>query len=444
MEEASSARALDWDRLAPEIDQLLDRLDERDRELVILRCFNGGAFADIGARFGMSADAARFRVNRALEKMRSALGKRGIVSTSAALAATLGSQAGTLAPADMIAVVTKAALAEVSHAGSFAAMAARALQFMSINKAAVGIVALVGCIAGGFLMHEHSALISAEGALAASEQHYSAVLKRIADEKLALREAEAARDSALKKLASQTGVQTGGGSSDTSAANKAASMRAAIKPKAAEVNRTLSHDPAVRAALSAWIKSSFQESLGPFYKAAGLSPQQIASLEDLFLKGNINMGSAILTLRPDDETPDQVTQEMRQLLGDANYRLLSQYSQTQFVRVLANGLAASLYDSSTPLTAQQGEQLTQILAESDPQYKSGNDARVFPSMVNWDAVQAKAAGILSPPQLEALKNEATIISNNGVVGGLNGALPGAFGNGSVPPRGIFAPDGQLK
>ncbi len=46
-------------------------LDERDREAVLLHFFEGHSFAEVGGLLSLSADAARMRVNRALEKLRS-------------------------------------------------------------------------------------------------------------------------------------------------------------------------------------------------------------------------------------------------------------------------------------------------------------------------------------------------------------------------------------
>lgn len=55
------------DDIRPIIDALLDRLSERDRDAVVLRFFESGSFAEIGRRLHISEDAARMRVERALE-----------------------------------------------------------------------------------------------------------------------------------------------------------------------------------------------------------------------------------------------------------------------------------------------------------------------------------------------------------------------------------------
>jgi RNA polymerase sigma-70 factor (ECF subfamily) len=53
----------------------LELLDARDRELVLLRQWQGLSFADIGARFGVAEDAARMRFERALRRLAEAVAR---------------------------------------------------------------------------------------------------------------------------------------------------------------------------------------------------------------------------------------------------------------------------------------------------------------------------------------------------------------------------------
>ena len=103
MHELHATPDTDWNQLRPVIDEALDELDDHDREAVLLRFFENQPFAAVGARFSLSADAARMRVERALDKLRSLLERRGIASTSAALAAVFTSQSGMTAPAGIVA-----------------------------------------------------------------------------------------------------------------------------------------------------------------------------------------------------------------------------------------------------------------------------------------------------------------------------------------------------
>ncbi len=86
--------AFDWAGVAPVIDEAVDALPEVDRRLVVLRYFEGHSQRDAGAVLGLAEDAARKRLQRALEKLRGSLARRGITGTAAALAVTLTAHAG--------------------------------------------------------------------------------------------------------------------------------------------------------------------------------------------------------------------------------------------------------------------------------------------------------------------------------------------------------------
>lgn len=135
-----SARA-DWERLRPVLDDTIDALDERDRTAVVLRFFEGRSFADIGARLRLTENAARMRVDRALDKLHGLLARRGIGSTTAALGIALTGHAAAVAPAGLAASVTVTAVAVGAAAGATSAGVVAA--FMSMTKLQLGAAAAV-------------------------------------------------------------------------------------------------------------------------------------------------------------------------------------------------------------------------------------------------------------------------------------------------------------
>ena len=66
----------EWDQVSPELDRLVAALGEQDRTAVILRFFGGKSFAEIGEQLHLGENAARMRVERALEKLRRVLNSR--------------------------------------------------------------------------------------------------------------------------------------------------------------------------------------------------------------------------------------------------------------------------------------------------------------------------------------------------------------------------------
>jgi hypothetical protein len=103
----------DWDRLRPLLDAAIDELPERDRAAVVLRFLEQRGFVDIGTALRVSEDAARMRTTRAPEKLRVALARRGITSTTAALGLLVSSQPIVAAPAGLAAALAAHSLTAV-------------------------------------------------------------------------------------------------------------------------------------------------------------------------------------------------------------------------------------------------------------------------------------------------------------------------------------------
>jgi RNA polymerase sigma factor (sigma-70 family) len=142
------AAQLDWARVRPVLDDVLGELGEADREAILLRFFEGRDFASVGARLSLNDNTARMRVERALDKLRALLERRGVTSTSAALGAALANQAVVAAPAGLVTTVTGAALAGAGMsavAGSAGATASAGVlaTFMSMTKLQVGITGAI-------------------------------------------------------------------------------------------------------------------------------------------------------------------------------------------------------------------------------------------------------------------------------------------------------------
>ena len=138
-----------WDRLQPVVDDALASLKEADREAVLLRFFAEKSHAEIGLRLGLGEDAARMRVERALEKLRAQLVRRGIVSTGAALGAALAGQGALAVPAGLATSIAQAAVSAtgaVAGAGFFAWLATGGGKAVAVTSfaaaAAVGVVVL--------------------------------------------------------------------------------------------------------------------------------------------------------------------------------------------------------------------------------------------------------------------------------------------------------------
>ena len=199
---ADDNRQVDWDRVRPVLDDAMNELKTVDREAILLRFFEHKPFADIGARLALSENAARMRVERALERLQARLTRRGVTSTSGALAAALASQAVTAAPAGVTAAVTAAALA------GGGAGAAGLAAFMGMTKLQLGIsgaLAVAGATGLAVQHHEIGALRQEQAALQVEAQRVDALKAENAALAKNLADAERSRGEAveLKRLRSE-------------------------------------------------------------------------------------------------------------------------------------------------------------------------------------------------------------------------------------------------
>lgn len=140
MNQLNSPPVSDWERLRPVIDEALDELSEPDREAVLLRFFENRPLAEVGARFSLSADAARMRIERALDKLRGGLARRGVASTSSALAAVFAGQSGLAAP---VGLIDRIAGGVFSQTGAAGVMAFAGWKILAVGAAGVLTVGLI-------------------------------------------------------------------------------------------------------------------------------------------------------------------------------------------------------------------------------------------------------------------------------------------------------------
>jgi uncharacterized protein (TIGR03435 family) len=134
----------DWTRIAPLLDTALGRLSEKDHNAIVLRYFESKDFGEVGAALGTTEDGAKKRVSRALEKLRLYFSKRGVNSTTTAIAGAMAANSVVPAPAALANSVTAAAVAKGATAStSTLTLIKGALKIMAWTKAKTAIVASV-------------------------------------------------------------------------------------------------------------------------------------------------------------------------------------------------------------------------------------------------------------------------------------------------------------
>jgi len=97
--QAEPAHDSSWTELSPELDSSLDELPDTDRHALLLRFFDEKSMREVGAALGVSEEAAKMRVSRAVERLRTALSSKGVGCGSIALAGLLAERSVEAAPA---------------------------------------------------------------------------------------------------------------------------------------------------------------------------------------------------------------------------------------------------------------------------------------------------------------------------------------------------------
>jgi RNA polymerase sigma factor (sigma-70 family) len=136
-----------WPQIAPLLDGAMGQLGQKDHDAVVLRFFEGRNFKEVGAALGASEDAAKVRVNRALEKLRKFFAKHGVSSTTAIIAGTISANSVQAAPVALAKSVTAVAIAKGAAAsGSTLTLIKGALKIMAWTKAKAAVVVCVGVL----------------------------------------------------------------------------------------------------------------------------------------------------------------------------------------------------------------------------------------------------------------------------------------------------------
>jgi RNA polymerase sigma factor (sigma-70 family) len=137
----------DWSKLRYALDDAMSGLSSEDREAVLLRFFEQRSLAETGRALGCQEDAARKRVNRALEKLRGLLARGGVTSTAEALALALGQHTIGAAPADLAASLATNALAgAAASAKTILTVNLIKLMISTKIKSTAGILLLAGLL----------------------------------------------------------------------------------------------------------------------------------------------------------------------------------------------------------------------------------------------------------------------------------------------------------
>ena len=135
-----------WPHIAPLLDDALAKLSETDRRAVLLRYFEGRTLAEVGAALNVNEDAARKRVTRGLEKLRTLFLKRGVTLTATVIAGAVATNSVQAAPAGMAVKISVVAAKGTAVTTALTTTGKGALKIMAWTKAKTAILVGVGVL----------------------------------------------------------------------------------------------------------------------------------------------------------------------------------------------------------------------------------------------------------------------------------------------------------
>jgi RNA polymerase sigma factor (sigma-70 family) len=128
--------------MTPLLDEGLMNLREADRQALILRFFENRTHREIGAILGTGEDAARKRVDKALEQLTAFFRRQGYAVPSAAITVAALEAGGSIAPVGLAAAAAQAALAGGSGV-SLTGLGLLFAKFMALTKAQTAAISVV-------------------------------------------------------------------------------------------------------------------------------------------------------------------------------------------------------------------------------------------------------------------------------------------------------------
>jgi RNA polymerase sigma factor (sigma-70 family) len=336
--------AVPWENLRPVVDAAMLELSDDDRTAVLLRFFENRSFGEIGAALQLTENAARMRVNRALETLHSGLSRRGVTSTAAALGLSLSGHAVTAVSPALSAAIAQSAVSASVGTGLFFAMTSASLK-------TTGAVALA-LLAVSYGLYERGETSRALARNAALQQSVT----RLQQEKQALILAASAPPPAAA-IAKAPPLPTTNAKAPNSSSD---AFDPAINPDARKLYL---------------VKQAAQLTMNvkPYFQKLGLSEEQWTRYVKILLEGmEVELDARALAREKNLTSKQQeqalvgpMTQVRRDLVeaigAEANQQLI-QFNQRLAVRPRAEELAAKLAFTDQPLTSEQSTAMVTVLA----------------------------------------------------------------------------------
>jgi len=449
---ANEPDAASWTQIAPLLDEAMARLNEKDRNAVVLRYFEEKDMSAIAAALGSSEDAAKMRLSRALDKLREYFVKRGIPISSAGLAAVISDFSVQAAPAGLAASVTTG-ICGATVAASTLTLAKGTLTMMTWTKINIGIAA-VAIAAVGYQWHEASI---ANQRAADFEQQLGRQTELYQQQQNALKQLQD-RNAELTQQVESAPPPTASVPALHSAAGKSDQSPGAVPSKG--LLAQMLKDPAMKKAMRDQQEWMIKKQYASLIKQLNLSPEQSDQFYSILLDQQASAMSNSMDLISGGDKAANATKatqaataladsQIQALLGDDGFAQYKAFQDALPDKMLLDQMTPEFADN--PLTPDQQQQLLQIMrterenashlpGQADPQSNPADIAGTMDRAMQQEQqanqqVLQEAAAFLSPPQLQSLGTAQSNLFNMQKAGAaMAQSMFGSASNGNQPAQ----------
>jgi RNA polymerase sigma factor (sigma-70 family) len=441
-----------WQQVRPVLDDALHELNAADREAIVLRFMEDRPLREVGARLGLNENAARMRVDRALDKLRSRLARRGITSTASGLAAALAIGVLTPAPAALAGTIASAALAGGVAVSSTTLTLMKLMSLTTVKASVISTLVVAGIAVPAWQQTRLQRAQAENAQLRAQERVLLAQgteLTVLRDEVARLRNvgAEPAELEQLRQWKTQTQPELLRLRGMAGVARRANAEAEQLRAQLAKQGSQGGTNPITAAMMDIQKQGRARQveaDLSGLTARLHLTPEQSQAVHDILLRhaqvDYAAMDQQYTTGKVDKEelarlkteAGDQNSQIQALLSPDqkAVYASYKQEKIAQYARWSASAATADL-QGNLNLTSEQADRAFAALypvtvAEFTRRDKSGGQVPEA-DRVRWKDEQAKALeSILTPAQLQSYRQLNAAQTNS--AGGLSGQTEGDNGS----------------
>lgn len=364
-----------WDEIRPVLDATLAELKPAEREAVLLRFFESYPYADISAKLRITEDAARMRVERALDQLRTRLARRGVTSTSAALAGVLTQNVVTAAPPAVATAIASGALASATLG-----VGVTTILFMN-TKTIIAVASTSLALAAAVYEFQQVRDLRREVVSISQERDLSHRQARVLEQRVA---AADRRSADLQKQVSATIAQKSEPSSRTITFTAADGKNGIVTGGGTLTLSRASSDPAqARAENRARVERVVDSTYAALFRQLGWTAEQQRQFRSLMADEDERyrdlFHSAVAAARAQNPQIDragmfevlEATQAqmqqaqhdaVRRAMGDSVATALEHFDAIASVRPIATDLAGALFNSNAPIDAPLADRVVEVLA----------------------------------------------------------------------------------